>query len=362
MSTMPKELIDVALALLAGAVAIGMLLLLTILAVEQHTRRLHSGLDRLKERLDLEGRLHQGLAGVERSLKPIENVGRGFKEVKDRRLHRWAGHVPISADSMTLLRPVYLWIGLSRLWPCFPHQADYVVQFFGVFFLCYAAAIASNFARPQRKIPTVCMAVLGGLSLACSLVTTGPWAIVLHGMMGLIALLFDLLDGPKASLEAQARRWPTAWAPKYDHKLGGFPTRHGPYLDPIVDVFCFVQIALGLWSYYPAWAMLPYVVGIGGRIGFSLVYQGFRMWQADRLPRLLPESMAGKYKTAFLAASCLLVMFLPDKHFPALVAAALMALATGLEFISLGQQGVRAVRSWRSNLLPNLVSARAVNE
>lgn len=330
------ELLNVALTLLISACAVGLSLAVFLLAIHQHTERLRHGLGRWRERIDHEGRLYSGLGRLEERLTPIEQLGERLKSQKDSKLGRWVEAIPLSADVMTLLRPLYLWIAVSRFGPFFQRQVDDVAQALGIFLLVYALSVVTNFRRERRFVPAIAMAILGGVTLAAAQASRLPYPHLWYGTMALIAWVFDLLDGPKASWEAERR---------------GHPTRHGPYLDPIVDVICFTMMAYSLWQQYVPFVIILFTAGIGGRIGFSIVYQGFRWWREERLPRLLPESMAGKYKTAFLAASCVVIIYFPESSLGRWVANTWLVTASVLEFVSLTQQGVRAGRVWRNNAL-----------
>ena len=145
----------------------------------------------------------------------------------------------------------------------------------------------------------------------------------------IIGWLFDFLDGLKARAKA---------------KRCGHPTRYGKYLDPIVDWLCMIGIAILLGPSYPAWLIDLFGACLVARgVLFTIIMIGrrFSSWKS-RLPSdILPETMAGRFKTVFVALSAGLVIMRAAAPTDLAWPWALLGIATGLEIISLIQQSRR---------------------
>lgn len=167
-----------------------------------------------------------------------------------------------------------------------------------------------------------------GISLDRFIARQPDWAIGAFA----IGWLLDLFDGLKASAETKRR---------------GHPTKHGKYFDPTVDLLCFTMMIIVLGRWYPSWLIVSFAGGLGLRIAlFLIIVTGRRFWGwAQRLPSdILPHSIAGQFKTVFATLSFGLVLLVGDRHTNLAWASWLLALATGLEMISLPQLGRRV---WR---------------
>lgn len=159
----------------------------------------------------------------------------------------------------------------------------------------------------------------------------------------IISWFFDLLDGRKSILEARQRTQPSRIAPTYNAEIGGYPTWYGKYLDPIMDLICFVLIAWVLAPLYPPRLIAVFIGAIGLRIGLYLVLFVGRHFWFKRLPPLLPKSLAGEYKTVFIFLSAILVIAWRSSSTALQLAGVMMGIAIVLEFGSLLQQIWRAI-------------------
>lgn len=149
-----------------------------------------------------------------------------------------------------------------------------------------------------------------------------------------LAWMLDLFDGLKARAELIRRGRPTPW---------------GKYLDPGVDLACFAAMATVLADLYPNWLIISFAGMITMRVLlFIIILLGrlaFRHWH-DRLPsNILPESIAGKFKTVFIALSFGLVLLNRENHTTQVWSWWLLGTSIVLEVLSLLQQSVRAGRS-----------------
>jgi len=147
--------------------------------------------------------------------------------------------------------------------------------------------------------------------------------------------LTDLLDGPKARHEAQLR---------------GQPTRHGPFMDPGADIVCDLLALIWLGSNLSK----PLAIAFGATVTVRALYGSLAIIKAIwphilfRV-RLMPESIAGKFKRVPIVLAFGLIIVWPNEPTAIIWANGTFALATFFEAISLIQQ------AWRVRKLgPNL--------
>lgn len=152
-----------------------------------------------------------------------------------------------------------------------------------------------------------------------------------------LAWLLDLFDGLKAQAEQQRRGRPTPW---------------GKYLDPVVDVLCFLLMTVTLRRHFPV--ALAYLFGglILLRVTLflgSVVARLSRQWRERISSTILPESIAGRFKTVFVALAFGLVIAAPQATVVQILASVLLTFACVLEAISLAQQIWRVLRQFTAH-------------
>ncbi len=216
--------------------------------------------------------LFQYLPRIIRWLNRFEAFGLVVKGHKDEWLNQWIGGIPMTANTMSVLRPMAVVVALSQF---YDHR-----------------------------------------TLGAILAFTTGW-------------ILDLLDGPKARHEARIR---------------GRPSAYGHILDPAMDILCFLMMVVVLRRYFPPLLMWVF----GGAIAARALYGGlllirYRWWPNLRLT-MMPESIAGKFKTLFAAIAFGLIIIWPNSGVARHWAARTLVFATVLELISLMQQTFRAIR------------------
>lgn len=152
---------------------------------------------------------------------------------------------------------------------------------------------------------------------------------LLAGTLFGTAWILDLFDGLKAQAEQRRRGHPTPW---------------GKYLDPGIDIACFLIMAIGLRDRFPTSIVCSFALLICLRVllfGAILVARLSPRWRLRIPSTILPESIAGKFKTVFVALAFGLVIIAPHTRILVQVAIPLLVIACVLEFISLAQQGWR---------------------
>lgn len=162
-----------------------------------------------------------------------------------------------------------------------------------------------------------------GLSIAFFQDQKPDWAITFFTL----GWVFDLTDGLKAAAETKRR---------------GYPTKHGKYFDPIVDIICFAGLTWWLAPSYPRRLIAWFVIGLLMRsIMFLIIVAGRRWWGwKDRLASdILPHSIAGQFKTVFAALSFGLILLVDNPPTNLIWATWLLGAAAILENLSFVELG-----------------------
>lgn len=149
-----------------------------------------------------------------------------------------------------------------------------------------------------------------------------------------IGWLLDLFDGLKARAETARRGYPTAW---------------GKYLDPGIDLVCFMSTAVVLARWYPFWLILSFSLMISTRVLLFFIIMIGRAtsgrWKTRLSSNILPESIAGKFKTVFVAMSFGLIILHRTNRLEQRWAWWLLGTALVLEILSLIQQARRTAQA-----------------
>ncbi|MEK7637338.1 MAG: CDP-alcohol phosphatidyltransferase family protein [Patescibacteria group bacterium] len=173
------------------------------------------------------------------------------------------------------------------------------------------------------------LGLVGG-SLLCFRFQLDPYILPLY----IIGWLTDYTDGLKAGAEERRR---------------GRPTRHGKYLDPTIDLICFTLMAVVLGPYYPRRLLIAFAVAIGARVLLFAVILVGRLcrptWRRRLSSNILPKTITGEAKAAFIAVSFGLIMFSRTDPTNLFWAGRLLTMAIVLEGFSLTHL---ARQAWRS--------------
>lgn len=225
----------------------------------------------------------------------FEQSGDRLRDFKYQRLVPLVGRLPISANVLTLLRPLLIWLSIF----CFQHQ------FWPGFILA-----------PY---------VLG-------------WST-------------DYLDGLKARAEEDRKRQVTGNG-KYK------PSAIGKYLDPFADMVAMAFMTIGCWYHYPRAIIIAFAGAIIARtILFGILLFNRRhkpTWRQRFSSDILPKTISGEMKAGIIAMSFFLVLGWSNNATAVAWGSRLLVLAIIVEVVTLSYLVRTAIRMARMKVVEPL--------